>query len=145
MNENSSRKLRRFLLLALMGGLIALPFLGRIGILTGNGEPVLSGPVPGVDRATVFYFYSDQCPACRQMEPGFEQAVRRCDGGPVVFQRVDVWSREGRPVGERFRVRAIPTTVFVSEDGREQERRVGYFSPGGIEEGIERLTGTTCS
>jgi thioredoxin 1 len=43
----------------------------------------------------------------------------------VVFH--DVWTQEGAPFGKQYNIEAIPTQVFLDENGREFFRHVGYF------------------
>ena len=48
----------------------------------------------------------------------------------VVFY--DVWTSEGRPYGQKYGIRAIPTQVFLDKDGKEFFRHMGFFSKEGI-------------
>ena len=43
----------------------------------------------------------------------------------VVFH--DVWTAEGKPYGQQYRIRAIPTQVFLDADGKEFFRHQGFF------------------
>ena len=50
----------------------------------------------------------------------------------------DVWSDAGRPAGERYGIRSIPTQVFLDSAGVEFFRHEGYFP---LEE-VEKILGT---
>jgi thioredoxin 1 len=50
----------------------------------------------------------------------------------VVFH--DVWKTEGREYGEMYKIRLIPTQVFLDKEGKEIARHEGYFPQEEIEE-----------
>jgi thioredoxin 1 len=37
-----------------------------------------------------------------------------------------VWTPEGRPYGEQYKVRAIPTQVYLDANGKEFYRHIGF-------------------
>jgi len=43
----------------------------------------------------------------------------------VVFH--DVWTDEGRPYANIYKIRLIPTQVFLDKDGKEYFRHEGFF------------------
>jgi len=43
----------------------------------------------------------------------------------VVFY--DVWTPEGKPYADKYGIKAIPTQVFLDEDGEEYFRHEGFF------------------
>jgi thioredoxin 1 len=43
----------------------------------------------------------------------------------VVFH--DVWTDEGKPYGSKYKIRLIPTQVFLDKDGKEYFRHEGFF------------------
>ena len=43
----------------------------------------------------------------------------------VVFY--DVWTPKGRPFADQYDIKAIPTQVFLDENGKEYSRHEGYF------------------
>ncbi|MDP9387197.1 MAG: TlpA family protein disulfide reductase, partial [Actinomycetota bacterium] len=117
-------------------------------------------PAPG--RPAVVNFFASWCVPCRDELPVLEQAHRR-HGDAVAFLGVDVadsrtaaselLERTGvtfpagydpdRRVAERYRLRGMPTTVFVDADGRvagvaqgrltaaELDRRLAGLDPAG--------------
>jgi len=69
---------------------------------------------------------SVNCVPCRMMKPVLEEVERKYAGRVhVIFY--DVWKPEGRPYAEQYRIRAIPTQVFLDKDGKEFFRHTGYF------------------
>jgi thioredoxin 1 len=43
----------------------------------------------------------------------------------VIFY--DVWTPEGKPYAKTYNIEAIPTQVFLDENGKEFFRHVGFF------------------
>lgn len=56
----------------------------------------------------------------REIEEEFGDQVR------IIFY--DVWTPEGKPYGAKYRIRAIPTQVFLDSDGKEYFRHEGFFA-----------------
>ncbi len=60
------------------------------------------------------------------MQPIIEDIKKEYQGQvEVVFY--DVWTEAGRPYGEKYQIRAIPTQVFLDKDGKEYFRHLGFF------------------
>ena len=55
----------------------------------------------------------------KEIEEEYRETVK------VVFY--DVQSSEGRPYAEKYKIRMIPTQVFLDKDGKEFYRHVGFF------------------
>ena len=82
-------------------------------------------PKPAV-KVTFIELGSVKCMPCRMMKPIIEEIKKEYkDQVKVVIY--DVWTQEGRPYGEKYRVRAIPTQVFLDAKGEEYFRHVGFF------------------
>jgi thioredoxin 1 len=58
-------------------------------------------------------------PVVKEIEKDYRGRVK------VIFY--DVWTSEGAPYGDKYRVRAIPTQVFLDKNGKEYYRHVGFF------------------
>ena len=43
----------------------------------------------------------------------------------VVFH--DVWTPEGQPFARKYRIRVIPTQIFLDKNGEEYFRHEGFF------------------
>ena len=69
---------------------------------------------------------SVNCIPCKMMQPVMKKAAEKYPGQvKVVFY--DVWTPEGAPYGQQYKIRGIPTQVFLDKDGKEYDRHVGFF------------------
>lgn len=69
---------------------------------------------------------SVNCVPCRAMQPIMEE-VRNRYGSQVKVVFYDVWTKEGQPFGQKYRIRVIPTQVFLDREGKEYFRHEGFF------------------
>lgn len=66
------------------------------------------------------------CIPCKMMQPIMKAVAEEYKGQvKVVFH--DVWTKTGKQDAERYKIRVIPTQVFLDIDGREYFRHEGYF------------------
>jgi thioredoxin 1 len=66
------------------------------------------------------------CIPCDMMKPIMKEIAEEYKGRVnVVFY--NVWTPEGRPYAEKYRIRAIPTQVFLDKNGEEYYRHLGFF------------------
>ena len=78
-------------------------------------------------KVTFIELGSVKCVPCKMMQPIIAEIEKEYAGQvKVVFY--DVWTSEGRPYGQKYSVRAIPTQVFLDKDGKEFFRHTGFFS-----------------
>jgi thioredoxin 1 len=76
--------------------------------------------------ATFIELGSVNCIPCKAMQPIMKDIEKRYgDQVKVVFY--DVWTDEGKPFGSFYRIRVIPTQVFLDRNGKEYFRHEGYF------------------
>lgn len=69
---------------------------------------------------------SVRCIPCQKMMPIMESVEEKYgDQVEVVFH--DVWTPEGKPYGDKYGIRSIPTQIFLDENGEEFFRHVGFF------------------
>lgn len=67
---------------------------------------------------------ADKCVPCKMMKPILEELSVEYNGRmEVVF--IDVW--KFRDAGEIYGIRAIPTQIFYSADGKELFRHTGFY------------------
>jgi len=60
------------------------------------------------------------------MQPIMEEIEEEYkDQVTVVFY--DVWTEEGKPYAEKYKIRLIPTQVFLDKNGKEYFRHEGFF------------------
>ncbi len=77
-------------------------------------------------KVTFIELGSVKCVPCKMMQPIIEDIKKEYQGQvEVVFY--DVWTAAGRPYGEKYQIRAIPTQVFLDKDGKEYFRHLGFF------------------
>lgn len=81
----------------------------------------------GKPKVTFIELGSVNCVPCRMMQPIME-AVEKKYGSTVNVVFYDVWTEEGKPFGKTYRIRAIPTQVFLDVDGKEFFRHEGFFA-----------------
>lgn len=77
-------------------------------------------------KVTFIELGSVRCIPCRMMQPIMKQVEEKFRGQVrVVFY--DVWTEKDAPMAERYRIKVIPTQVFLDGSGREYYRHEGYF------------------
>ena len=80
----------------------------------------------GTYQATFVELGSVNCIPCKQMKSVMDKIEKEYAGKvKVVFH--DVWTKEGKPYGEQYGIRVIPTQVFIDKNGKEIFRHEGYF------------------
>ncbi len=69
---------------------------------------------------------SNNCIPCKQMKPVMEEIEARFgEQVKVVFH--DVWIAENRKYAEKYKIRVIPTQVFLDASGNEIYRHEGFL------------------
>ena len=69
---------------------------------------------------------SVRCIPCKMMQPIMKDIEKDYAGQvKVVFH--DVWTPAGEPFAQSFKIRVIPTQVFLDKDGKEYFRHEGFF------------------
>jgi thioredoxin 1 len=77
-------------------------------------------------KVTFIELGSVRCIPCKKMQPIMEEIKKEYKGQvKVVFY--DVWTPEGRPYAYKYKIRLIPTQVFLDKDGKEYFRHLGFF------------------
>ncbi|MBP7585998.1 MAG: thioredoxin family protein [Spirochaetes bacterium] len=80
---------------------------------------------------------SVNCIPCKMMQP-IMKAVEEKFGGRVRVVFHDVWTPEGRQDAMKYRIRAIPTQVFLDKHGNEYFRHEGFFPQAEVEKVLAR-------
>jgi thiol:disulfide interchange protein len=93
----------------------------------------------------VLEFTSEYCPACRRLEPVFEDARRQCLRAGANVVRLDVESVEGGALATSYQVAATPTLVFLDAQHQEVARLVGAKPLEDVRKVIERAYGLECA
>ncbi len=69
---------------------------------------------------------SVRCIPCKMMQPIMKDIEKDYAGQvKVVFH--DVWTPEGEPFAASYKIRVIPTQVFLDKEGEEYFRHEGFF------------------
>jgi len=77
-------------------------------------------------KVTFIELGSVRCIPCKMMMPIMKEIEEKYkDEVKVIFY--DVWTQEGKPYAEKYQIHAIPTQVFLDENGKEYFRHVGFF------------------
>jgi thioredoxin 1 len=77
-------------------------------------------------KVTFVELGSVRCIPCKKMQPIMEEIKKEYKGQvKVIFY--DVWTAEGKPYAYKYKIRLIPTQVFLDKDGKEYFRHVGFF------------------
>jgi thioredoxin 1 len=77
-------------------------------------------------KVTFIELGSVNCMPCKAMQPVMADIEKEYVGQvQVIFY--DVWTKKGRLYGEKYRIRVIPTQVFLDKDGKEIFRHEGFY------------------
>ena len=77
-------------------------------------------------KVTFIELGSVSCIPCQQMQP-IMKSIEAKYGKDVKVVFHDVWTEAGAPYAKQYGIEAIPTQVFLDENGKEFFRHVGYF------------------
>jgi len=106
----------------------------EVGSSAPGGQPAKGDPGAGTSpRVTFVELGSDRCIPCIQMREVMEEIQERY-GEQVRIVFHDVWTPEGEPYARQYRIRVIPTQVFLDAQGQEYFRHEGYFPIAGVAE-----------
>jgi len=95
-----------------------------------------------VDKKIYIHFWADWCGYCRKMEnvtfanPAVANLLREN------FFLIKVNTDRDRRVADAFQVRGLPSNLFLSADGSEIARRVGYIPPRTFVQVLEAIVST---
>ena len=77
-------------------------------------------------KVTFIELGSVRCIPCQQMQ-SVMKSIEKKYGNQVKVVFHDVWTPEGKPFGKQYGIEAIPTQVFLDENGKEFSRHEGFF------------------
>lgn len=111
-------------------------YLAAFVLIMVSGQSVFAeeGTLPQDNmKITLIELGSVKCIPCKMMQPVLEEIKEEYKGRlEVIFY--DVWTKEGRPYGSKYKIVAIPTQVFLDKDGKEYFRHQGFFPKEEIKE-----------
>jgi thioredoxin 1 len=77
-------------------------------------------------KVTFVELGSVNCIPCKQMQPVMKSVEEKYgDQIKVVFY--DVWTNDGKPYASKYKIKLIPTQVFLDENGKEFFRHEGFY------------------
>jgi thioredoxin 1 len=110
--------------LALFVFLLSVLFMGCNGNAQTKAKSVTT--IEKKHKVTFYELGSVRCIPCKQMQPILKSIEEKYkDQVEVIFY--DVWTLEGKEAAKKFTFGAIPTQIFLDENGKEFFRHVGFF------------------
>ena len=100
-----------------------------VAILAAMFMVIAAGASPAAPARPIVTFIelgSVDCIPCKAMQPVME-SIRKKYPDQVSVLFYDVWTKEGAPYGQQYKIRVIPTQVFLDKDGKEYFRHEGFF------------------
>jgi thioredoxin 1 len=105
--------------------IIFLLLITCFAITVSAGDKETEKNVNGL-KVTFIELGSVRCIPCKKMQPIMDEIEKEYSGQvKVIFY--DVWTPEGRPYADTYKIRLIPTQVFLDKDGKEYFRHEGFF------------------
>jgi len=99
---------------------LALLLLTASSCTTGNSQP------PNNEKITFIELGSVHCKPCIKMQPIIRNIeIKYGDQVKTIFY--DVWTEDGKPYGDKYNIKLIPTQVFLDKEGKEYYRHEGFF------------------
>ena len=77
-------------------------------------------------KVTFIKLGSVNCIPCKMMQPVMKNIEKKY-GEQVKVIFYDVWTQEQRQYAEQYKIRVIPTQVFLDENGKEFHRHEGFY------------------
>jgi thioredoxin 1 len=111
--------------------------------VTGSGQSksdtsiAQSRPRAGEPLVTFVELGSVRCLPCRQMQPVMKAIEEKYkDQVKVIFY--DVWKADQSEYAEKYRIKVIPTQVFLDKDGKEFFRHEGFYPEAEIDKLLQK-------
>lgn len=83
-------------------------------------------------KVTFVELGSVNCIPCKAMQPVMK-SIEEKYGEQVKVVFYDVWTKDQRKYAEKYKIRLIPTQVFLDENGKEFHRHEGFYPEAEIE------------
>lgn len=98
--------------------LLLISFLAGIHIIAQSKE--IKPKVTFIELGSV------NCIPCKQMQPVMK-AIEAKFGEQVKVIFYDVWTKEQKQYAQLYKIKLIPTQVFLDENGKEFHRHEGFY------------------
>ena len=87
-------------------------------------------------KVTFIELGSVNCIPCKAMQPVMK-AIEEKYGDQVKVVFYDVWTKEQRHYADKYRIKLIPTQVFLDESGKEFHRHEGFYPENEIDKVLQ--------
>lgn len=77
-------------------------------------------------KVTFIELGSDKCIPCKKMKPVMESLEKRY-GEQLEIIFYDVWKDEDKDKAEKYKIKLIPTQIFLDAKGKEFHRHEGFY------------------
>jgi thioredoxin 1 len=104
---------------------ITLIFLFSIAILNAQTKEKSNNTSKPI--VTFIELGSVNCIPCRQMQPVMK-SVEKKYGGQLKVIFYDVWKNDQKQYASQYKIKLIPTQVFLDSKGKEIMRHEGFFA-----------------
>jgi thioredoxin 1 len=126
-------------LLPLVVSVLILAFVSQNVLAQSTAQPKPSGKAltPKAPLVTFVELGSVNCIPCRMMQPVMRSIEQRY-GSQVKVVFHDVWTEVGRPAASQYKIRVIPTQVFLDAAGKEFFRHEGFYPEAEIDKLLQK-------
>lgn len=77
-------------------------------------------------KVTFIELGSVNCVPCKMMQPVMK-AIEKKYGDQVKVVFYDVWTKEQKQYAHLYKIKLIPTQIFLDENGKEFHRHEGFY------------------
>lgn len=90
-----------------------------------------------IPKITFVELGSVNCIPCKQMQPVMK-AIEKNYGEQVKVVFYDVWTQEQKKYASQYKIKLIPTQVFLDENGKEFFRHEGFYPEAEIDKLLQK-------
>jgi len=109
------------------------------------GDPVVPAIGMASSKPRLVEFYTDNCPACRQMRPAIDKLREDCTDGAVEVVLINLDDPRNTHLADRYNLRGVPTVSLFDSSGAETGRLVGSASLRVLRKAAANLAETPCA
>lgn len=88
-------------------------------------------------KVTFVELGSVNCIPCKKMQPVME-AIEKNYGDQIEVVFYDVWKEDQKHFAEKYKIKLIPTQIFLDENGKEFHRHEGFYPETEIDKILEK-------
>lgn len=77
-------------------------------------------------KITFIELGSVNCVPCKMMQPVMK-AIQQKYGNQVKVIFYDVWTQQQKQYAQQYKIKLIPTQIFLDENGKEFHRHEGFY------------------